>query len=128
MNLFYYCNKYRIKRQTYQETSFDYGLLYRIKKALNEQGSNVASISDMIKFFEQVEGDRLDWRLRQSFKNKLYMLANQLKLEVVGERKKNMYNTYDWTAALEIDDKPLDDPLERVYCYFHNNPDFDITE
>ena len=128
LNLFYYCNKYRIKRQTYQETSFDYGLLYRIKKALNEQGSNVASISDMIKFFEQVEGDRLDWRLRQSFKNKLYMLANQLKLEVVGERKKNMYNTYDWTAALEIDDKPLDDPLERVYCYFHNNPDFDITE
>jgi len=128
LNLFYYCNKYKIKRQKYKETSFDYGLLYRIKKVLNDQGNNVASISDMIKLFEQTEGERLDWKLKQNFKNKLYMLATQLKLEIVGERKKNMFNTYDWTAALEIDDKTLDDPLERVYCYFHNNPDFNISK
>ena len=128
LNLFYYCNKYKIKKQPFKETSFDYGLLYRIKKALDGQGNNVASISDMIKLFENIEGDKLDWRARANYKNKLYMLANQLKLEVVGERKKNMFNTYDWTAALEIDDKPLDDPLERVYCYFHDNPDFDISE
>lgn len=128
LNLFYYCNKYKIRKQAYKEMSFDYGLLYRIQKALNEQGNNVASISDMLKFFEQTEGDKLDWKMKQTFKNKLYMLANQLKLEVVGERKKNMYNTYDWTAALEINDKPLDDPLEKVYCYFHDNPDFGISE
>lgn len=126
LNLFYYCNKYDIKEQSYKETSFDYGLLYRIKKALNEQGSNIANISDMLKYFEQLEGTAFDWRTKTNYKNKLFMLANQLKLEVIGEKKRNMFNTYDWTAAMNIDDSTPEDPLERIYCYFHNNEDFKI--
>ena len=37
---------------------------------------------------------------------------------------RNMFNTYDWTAALDIDDQNRSDPLEFVYCFFHNNEAF----
>ena len=125
LNLFYYCNKFRIPTLPFKEKSFDYSLLYRIKRALEEEGSNIATIRDMIRFFERSEGgNAFDWKTRENYKNKLYMLTNQLKLEVVGERKKNMFNTYDWTAALDIDDKSPSDPLEYIRCFFYNNPVF----
>ena len=125
LNLFYYVNKYNIKPLEYKEQSFDYGLLYKIQKALADQGSNVATISEMVKYFEQADGgDVFNWNTKQSYRNKLYILANQLKLEIVGDRKRNMFNTYDWTAALDIDDQNRSDPLEFVYCFFHNNEAF----
>lgn len=129
LNLLYYCNKYNIPKLDYKEKSFDYGLLYKIQKALKDQPSNLATISEMIRYFEQSEGgDIYNWNTKQSYKNKLYMLANQLKLEIVGERKRNMYNSYDWTEALCIEDKNLSDPLEFIYCFYHNNPAFQISE
>lgn len=128
LNLFYYCNKYNIPEQRYKETSFDYGLLYQLKRALENQGTNISNINDLVKSIEQVSGDVFNWKVKQSFKNKLFMLATQLKLEVVGERKHNMYNTYDWTNALDIDETFPTDPLEKIYCYYNNNEDFKIKE
>lgn len=126
--LFYYCNKYEIKKQAYKETSFDYGLLYQLKKALNDAASNVACINDLVKFIEQASGDVFTWKVKQAYRNKLFMLANQLNLEIVGERKHNIYSTYDWSAAMEIDDDFPEDSLERVYCYYTKNEDFKIKE
>lgn len=128
LNLFYYCNKYDIPDQPYKETSFDYSLLYQLRKALDAQGSNVSNIMDLVKVIENTNGDIFDWRTKQSYKNKLFMLATQLKLEIVGERKHNMYNTYDWTAALEIDEAIPENPLERIYCYYNNKEEFKIKE
>lgn len=124
--LFYYCNNYDIKEQSFKETSFDYSLLYQLRKALDNQGTNISNISDLVRSIEQISGDVFNWKVKQTYKNKLFMLANQLKLEVVGERRHNIYNTYDWTAALEIDEEFPADSLERVYCYYTNNVDFNI--
>lgn len=126
LNLFYYCNKYDIKEQAYKEMSFDYSILYKIQKALKDQSTNVATISEMIKYLESVEGDSFNFPTRQAYRDKLFILATQLKLDIVGDRKRNMYNTYDWTPALEIDEAIPTDPLETIHCYFHNNPDFNI--
>lgn len=128
LNLFYYVNKYEIKKQSYVETSYDYSLLYQVRKALDAQGCNVADIGSLAKMIEQSSGEIFDWKTRQSYKNKLFKLANQLKLEIQGERKHNIYNTYDWTKALEIDEAIVENPLERIYCYFHNNDDFKIKD
>lgn len=128
LNLFYYCNKYDIKEQKYKEMSFDYNLLYHIKKALTDKGSNTATINEMIKYFEQIEDTVFDYGTKRNYKNKLYKLANQLNLEIVGEKKRDMFNEYDWTETLDIDEANVDDPLETVYCYFHNNSDFCIDD
>lgn len=127
VNLFYYCNKYDIKDQKYKEVSFDYNLLYHIKKALNDKGSNTATINEMIKYFEQIEDSVFDYITKRNYKNKLYKLANQLNLDVVGEKKRDMFNTYDWTAAMEIDEANYEDPLEHIYCYFNNKEEFKIS-
>ena len=128
LNLFYYCNKYRIEPLSFKEKSFDYSLLYRIQKALLHEGNNVCTILDMVRFFERDEGYIFDWKTKQNYRNKLYMLTNQLKLEIIGEKKKNMYSTYDWSEALDIDDKSPSDPLEYIHCFFYNNPNFDIDD
>lgn len=128
LNLFYYCNKYDIPEIPYKETSFDYSLLYQLKKATDTQGSNVFNINDLVKTMEQVSGEVFDYRTRYSYKNKLFMLATQLKLEIVGERKHNIYNTYDWSAALEIDESMPDNPLDRIHSYFHNRDEFKLEE
>lgn len=128
INLFYYVNKYDIKPLTYSEKSFDYGLIYRLNKAFENQPTNEATIQQVVKFFEQTDGDKLDWKAKQNFSNKLFMLANQLKLPVVGVRKHNMYNVYDWNTALEIEESTPDDPLETIYCWFHNNENFKTPE
>ena len=128
LNLFYYCSRYQIKEQQYKEMSFDYGLVYQIRKALTNQGTNISDINDLVRSLEQVSGDVFNWKVKQSYRNKLYMLATQLKLEIVGEKRHNMYNTYDWTAALEIDESFPEDPLERIYCYYTNNKDFNIKD
>lgn len=128
LNLFYYCNKYEIKKQEFRETSFDYSLLYQLKRALKDSASNVACINDVVKYIEQESGDVFNWKVKQAYKNKLFMLANQLNLEIVGERKHNIYSTYDWTAALDIDDDFPQDALEKVYYYYTDNVDFNIKD
>jgi len=128
LNLFYYCNKYALKPLEYKEQSFDYNLLYRIKRALSTKDTNVATISEMVSYFEQSDGGEIyNSSTKYTLRNKLFMLAHQLKLAVVGEPKKNMYNTYDWTDALNIDDKSPENPLEFVHCFFYNNPDFQLN-
>lgn len=121
VNLFYYCNKYEIPKCEYEEVAFDYGLQYRIKKAFELQdGAPIASIDGVIKLFEQAEGDKIDYRNKYSLKSRLYILANQLNLEIT-EKHKNMFSVYDWSKALNIDESDLDqDTLEKVYCFFHS--------
>lgn len=126
INLFYYCNKYDIKEQKYKEVSFDYNILYHIKKALLDKGSNTATINEMIKYFEQIEDTTFDYITKRNYKNKLYKLANQLNLEIVGDKKRDMFNTYDWTAAMDIDEANSEDSLEKVYCYYINKEEFKI--
>lgn len=128
LNLFYYCNNYSIPEQQYKETSFDYGLLYQLSKALQNQGTNISNISDLVRSIEQLNGDLLSWKLKQTYNNKLFMLATQLKLPIVGQKRRNLYNTYDWSDALEIDESFSEDSLEKVYNYFHNNSDFRIED
>ena len=122
VNLFYYCNKYEIPKCEFEEVAFDYNLQYRIKRAFETVDTPpVAKIEDLVKLMESAEGDKIDYRAKFNLKNKLYILANQLKLEIV-ERHKNMFSVYDWTKALEIDESDLDtDTLERVYCFFHSD-------
>ena len=120
LNLFYYCNKYNVPAVPYKEVAFDYGLQYKIKKACNAQGHNDSNIHDMVRMFEQLEGDKFDYKTKSTLKNKLYILANQLKLDVV-ERHKNMESIYDWTKALEIDENFDKDSLEKTYCFFHSD-------
>ena len=123
LHLFYYCNKYEIPKCDFEEVAFDYNLQYRIKKAFDAMDSQtpVASIDDLIKLMEQAEGDKIDYRTKYSLKGKLYILANQLKLNIT-EKHKNMFSIYDWSKAMEIDETDLDvDTLERVYCFFHSD-------
>lgn len=126
LNLFYYCNKYKIKELSYEEKSFDYSLIYQLQKALEVHGSNVGTVHEIVRAMESVNGNVFDEKTKQNYKNKLYMLANQLKLEILGEKKHNIYNTYNWEKAIEIDEATMADPLERIYCFFMNNEAFKV--
>lgn len=128
LNLFYYCNYYDIPDQPYQEASFDFSLLYQLKKAIEVQGTTISTVKELVRAIEQVNDDVFDWRTKQSYANKLFTLANQLKLEIVGERKRSTYNTYDWEKALEIDEALPDNPLEKVYCYYKNCETYKIDD
>lgn len=119
LHLFYYCTKYVVPKIPYKETGFDYSLQYKIRKACNEQGHNEADIAHMIKLFEAIEGEKLDYRVKGAMKTRLYALASNLKLDIV-ERHKSTESVYDWTKALEIDET-FENTLERTYCFFHND-------
>lgn len=119
MHLFYYCTKYVVPEIPYKEVGFDYGLQYKIKKACNEQGSNECDIVHMVRLIEAVEGEKFDYKTKSTLKNRLYQLANNLKLDIV-ERHKSMESIYDWTKALEIDET-FENTLEKTYCFFHSD-------
>ena len=123
INLFYYCNNYKAPELTFEEKSFDYEILYRIKKATENSGTNLHTIASLVRAVEVAEDNTLDCRARESLKARLYALANQLDLEKTDKRK-GAYSTYDWTKALEIDETFPEDPLEMVFTYFTEEPAF----
>ena len=55
------------------------------------------------------------------FKNNLFILANRLKLEKI-DNHRNLYSTYDWSAATEFDEALSNsNPLEFIKSFFESD-------
>lgn len=126
-NLFWYCNNYDIQDLPFTEVGFDYGLQYRVKKAVNFAGDSKMTIAQVIKNMEGAEEDTFDSKTKASLKNSLYILASKMQLPKTVARK-NVFSEYDWKLACDIDETDLAnrDTLDEVYDFFHNADRFSL--
>lgn len=122
-NIFYYCNKYDIKDQEFEEVNFDYGLQYKVAEALRESGVSVSNIHNLVNLIEKTQGVTFDYKSKQHMVDQLFMLANRVNLPKV-EPHKSVYSVYDWSSLSKIDDTIQDNSLEMVWHWFGNKERF----